>query len=86
MESGASGYSCPWHFANLSNSEFHMPVLSRKLTTTVAFALTLGVLTPTLSLAREGAQSVGKGIKCYTTGTYDANGNVKYIQVCYKSI
>lgn len=86
MVYGASGCSCPWHFANPSISEFHMSVLSRKLTTTVAFALALGVLTPTVSLAREGAQSVGKGIKCYTTGTYDANGNVKYIQVCYKSI
>lgn len=86
MVYGASGCSCPWHFANPSISEFHMSVLSRKLTTTVAFALALGVLTPTVSLAREGAQSVGKGIKCYTGYVTQADGTVKAQRICYKGV
>lgn len=64
-----------------------MSVASRKLlTTAVVSALALCSLAPNLAFAREGAQSVGKGIKCYTTGVLDADGNVKYIQVCYKSV
>jgi hypothetical protein len=59
------------------------PIRTRLLLATLAAVLS--TLAP-VAMAREGAQSVGKGIKCYTTGTYDANGNVKYIQVCYKSI
>ena len=36
--------------------------------------------------AREGAQSVGKGIKCYTAAVVQADGSVKIQRVCYKSV
>jgi uncharacterized membrane protein len=41
---------------------------------------------PATSIAQEGAQSVGKGLKCYTAGFVNANGTVSYQRVCYKSI
>jgi hypothetical protein len=46
----------------------------------------LTVLTPVTASAREGAQSVGKGIKCYTAAVMQTNGTLKYQRVCYKSI
>jgi hypothetical protein len=36
--------------------------------------------------AREGAQSVGQGVKCYTAAVQQADGTVKYQRVCYKSV
>ncbi len=48
---------------------------------------TLAILAPATASAREGgARSVGKGIKCYTAGVVQANGTVKYQQVCYKGV
>lgn len=46
----------------------------------------LAVLAPATASAREGARSVGGGIKCYTAAVVQANGSVKYQQVCYKSV
>ncbi len=50
------------------------------------FITALAVLTPVTASAREGAQSVGKGMKCYTAAVMQTNGVVKYQRVCYKSI
>lgn len=46
----------------------------------------LTVFTPLSASAREGAQSVGKGIKCYTAYTQNADGTYSWKQICYKSI
>ena len=46
----------------------------------------LTALAPVTASAREGAQSVGKGVKCYTAAVLQANGTVKYQHVCYKSV
>jgi hypothetical protein len=44
------------------------------------------VLAPSVATASEGAQSVGKGMKCYTIGVTQPDGTVKYQRVCYKAI
>ena len=46
----------------------------------------LAVLAPATASAREGARSVGGGIKCYTAAVVQADGTVKYQQVCYKGV
>jgi hypothetical protein len=42
--------------------------------------------TSSVSIAQEGARSVGGGLKCSTRSTVDATGKVVYFQYCYKSI
>jgi uncharacterized membrane protein len=46
----------------------------------------LAVLAPATASAREGATSVGGGIKCYTAAVVQADGTVKYQRVCYKGV
>ena len=46
----------------------------------------LSILAPVTASAREGAQSVGGGIKCYTAAVVQADGTVKYQRVCYKGV
>lgn len=43
-------------------------------------------LAPVTASAREGAQSVGQGMKCYTAAVTQADGTVKYERVCYKGV
>lgn len=54
----------------------------------VAAALALAALAPTLAQAREGSssRSIGNGIKCRTAAVPQADGTVKYTQVCYKGV
>ena len=56
--------------------------------TLVTAALVSGIaaMLPLSALAREGAQSVGKGLKCYTAAVLQSNGTVKYEHVCYKGV
>lgn len=54
------------------------------ISTTATFLL--AALVPQSAFAREGAQSVGKGIKCYTAAVAQADGTVKYQRVCYKGV
>lgn len=51
-------------------------------TTLVAAA---ALLAP-VAQAREGAQSVGQGIKCYTASVLQADGTYKIQRVCYKGV
>jgi len=54
---------------------------------TVAVALVMAAaLAPATSMAREGATPVGHGLKCYTAAVPQADGTVKYQQVCYKGV
>jgi uncharacterized membrane protein len=46
----------------------------------------LAILAPVTAAAREGAQSVGNGIKCYTAAVPQADGTVKYQRICYKGV
>ena len=46
----------------------------------------LAMMAPVTAAAREGAQSVGNGIKCYTAAFPQADGTVKYQRVCYKGV
>lgn len=46
---------------------------------------TLAILAPATASAREGARSVGHGVKCYTAAVV-TSGVTSYKQVCYKSI
>jgi hypothetical protein len=48
--------------------------------------LGLAVLAAPSAMAREGARSVGQGLKCYTAAVLQADGTVKYQQVCYKGV
>lgn len=57
-----------------------------RLALPVLATLAVGVLSPSLALAREGAQSVGHGIKCYTAAVTNADGTVTYTRVCYKGV
>lgn len=51
-----------------------------------AFVVSMTTLPVTSAIAQEGAQSVGKGLKCYTAAIVQANGTVSYQRVCYKAI
>ena len=51
-----------------------------------AFISAVAVLAAPAAMAREGAQSVGGGIKCYTAAVVQADGTVKYQRVCYKGV
>jgi hypothetical protein len=47
----------------------------------------VAALVPATASAREGsARSVGQGIKCRTGAVLQADGTVKYQQVCYKGV
>lgn len=46
----------------------------------------LGALAPSVAQAREGAQSVGGGIKCYTGSVLQADGTYKLQRICYKGV
>ena len=60
---------------------------TRSIALASTVALTAAALfTPMAATAREGAGSIGKGIKCYNVVTTDANGKVKVTQVCYKGV
>lgn len=60
------------------------PIRTRLLLTALA-AVALTTLSPA-TMAREGAQSVGKGIKCYTGYVTQADGTVKAQRICYKGV
>lgn len=51
-----------------------------------ALVSTLAALAPATAMAREGARSVGGGLKCYTTAVKQADGTITYEQICYKGI
>ena len=62
-----------------------------RITQTLAATLSAALLAaatmaPVAAHAREGAQSVGKGMKCYTAARQNADGTVSYQRVCYKSV
>ena len=62
-----------------------MKTSTRKIAATlslISIAMTAGA---SVASAREGAQSVGKGMKCYQTATQTPTG-IQYKQVCYKSV
>jgi hypothetical protein len=52
----------------------------------VAVIACVAALAPTLAQAREGAQSVGQGIKCYTGTVLQADGTYKVQRICYKGV
>lgn len=59
----------------------------RTSTTLFALVLTaLAALAPMTASAREGAQSIGGGIKCYTAAVVQADGTVSYQRICYKGV
>jgi uncharacterized membrane protein len=60
--------------------------LSPRILLAAALVSVLTALAPASVMAREGAQSVGHGIKCYTAAIVNADGTVTYKQICYKSI
>lgn len=56
---------------------------------TLIAAASAGLLLASMAgnaLAREGAGSIGHGIKCYQTVVQNADGSYSVKQVCYKSI
>ena len=59
--------------------------ITRILVATTVAAATIS-LTPTLAMAREGAQSVGKGIKCYQASVLQPNGTYQVKRICYKGV
>jgi uncharacterized membrane protein len=61
-------------------------IMRRTFVLTAALITVLATLAPVSTWAREGAQSVGQGLKCYTAAVLQADGSVKYQRVCYKGI
>ena len=59
--------------------------MSKKFISTTLIAMTLLTCTAVV-FAREGAPSVGKGIKCVTRLVPQADGTTKLQQVCYKGV
>ncbi len=59
--------------------------ITRILVASTVVAATIS-LTPTLAMAREGAQSVGKGIKCYQASVLQSNGTYQVKRICYKGV
>jgi hypothetical protein len=56
------------------------------LIVTTVLAL-FAALAPATASAREGsARSIGQGVKCRTGAVLQADGTVKYQQVCYKGV
>lgn len=64
--------------------------MRKTITSTSLIAATLltalAALAPVTAAAREGATSVGHGIKCYTAAVLQADGTVKYQRICYKGV
>jgi uncharacterized membrane protein len=61
--------------------------LTSRALITAAFVSAIAALAPSVAVAREGAQSVGGGVKCLAaTSVKQADGSFKISQVCYKSI
>lgn len=60
------------------------------LNTSTLLAIILSSVTafaPLSASAREGSvRSVGKGIKCYTAYTQNADGTYSWKQICYKGV
>ena len=56
------------------------------LFTLAALVASMGLLAPMNATAREGASSVGGGVKRYTAAVTQANGTVLYQRVCYKGV
>ncbi len=56
------------------------------ISATLIAVVLMAALSPLSVSAREGAQSVGQGLKCYTAAIPQANGTVKYQRVCYKGV
>lgn len=52
----------------------------------ISLLASLATMAPTVASAREGAQSVGNGIKCYTGLVLQANGLYTIGRVCYKGV
>jgi hypothetical protein len=50
------------------------------------FIACVATLAPGMAQAREGAQSVGQGIKCYTGSVLQADGTYKLQRICYKGV
>jgi len=69
---------------SIAKQEFSMSKFSKALA--LAFVSVALIGTSSVAVAREGARSVGKGIKCSTRSMVDATGKVVYYQYCYKSI
>jgi len=60
-------------------------IASRTLTAAAVIAC-VAAMAPTVAQAREGAQSVGQGIKCYTGTVLQADGTYKVQRICYKGV
>jgi hypothetical protein len=75
-------------FQSLSFKGNNMFKTIRTQATVAAVLVMAAALAPATSMAREGSssRSVGKGIKCYTAAVPQADGTVKYQQVCYKGV
>lgn len=56
------------------------------LSATLFAVVLMAAMSPLSVSAREGAQSVGQGIKCYTAAVLQPDGTVKYQRVCYKGV
>ena len=52
----------------------------------LAAALAASLFAAAPAIAREGAQSVGKAIKCYQTVQQQPDGSFRVVQVCYKGV
>ena len=46
----------------------------------------LSAFAPITATAREGAASVGGGVKCYTAYLQNADGTYSWQRVCYKGV
>ena len=60
-------------------------LISRVLVASAVVACVAALL-PSVAQAREGAQSIGGGIKCYTGLVLQADGTYKVGRVCYKGV
>ena len=60
--------------------------MQKTFTLGAALITAIAMLAPVAASAREGAQSVGGGLKCYTAAVLQPDGTVKYQRVCYKGV
>jgi hypothetical protein len=60
--------------------------LTSRAAMVAAAVIVLAALVPTVASAREGAQSVGQGIKCYTGLVLQADGTYTVGRICYKGV
>lgn len=52
----------------------------------ISLVATMTIMAPGVASAREGAQSVGNGIKCYTGLVLQPDGTYTVGRVCYKGV